>query len=141
MAMASGLEVRAPILGGDVIDFAARLPFSAKHRGWEGKRVLRQLARRLVPPWVVDRPKKGFALPLEEHGGAVFEDAFRFAVESEASPLRVIFRPEALAGLGPALLRQGEGRNPEDSPYRRVHRRWLLALLARTLERQGSVSV
>ena len=137
MSMSAALEVRPPLLAGPVLDFAAGLPLAAKHRGRTGKRVLRTLARRLVPPWVIDRPKKGFALPLEAHGGEVFRDAFRFAVESTESPLGEIFRPEALANLGVSLRAEGEGRDPEDSPYRRVHRRWLLTLLARSLARQG----
>jgi asparagine synthase (glutamine-hydrolysing) len=139
MSMAVSLEVRPPLLAGPVLDWAARLPFPAKHRGREGKRVLRSLARRLVPPWVVDRPKRGFALPLEQHGGKVFDDAVRFALESAESPLRALFRPAALGELAGALSRRGEGRDPEDSPFRRTHRRWLLALLARALLRQGGV--
>jgi asparagine synthase (glutamine-hydrolysing) len=137
MSMRSSLEVRPPLLGARVLDFAARLPFDAKHSGATGKRALRALARRLVPPWVVDRPKMGFAMPLEVHGGKVFEEAWRFAADSESSPLRAVFRPDALAALRTQLDRRGEGRDPEDSPFRRVHRRWLLTLLARALVRQG----
>jgi asparagine synthase (glutamine-hydrolysing) len=135
MAMAVSLEVRPPLLAAPVLDFAARLPFDAKHRGVTGKRILRVLAKRLVPPWVIDRPKRGFALPLEQHGGPVFAEASRFALESAASPLRALFRDEALARLARDLARSGEGSDPEDSPFRRVHRRWLLALLARALVR------
>jgi asparagine synthase (glutamine-hydrolysing) len=134
MSMAASLEVRPPLLGAPVLEFAARLPFEAKHAGLTGKRVLRRVARRLVPAWVVDRPKRGFAVPVTEHGGRVFEEAARFALESETSPLRALFRPKALEGLARLSMR-GEGREPEDSPYRRVQRRWLLTLLARTLER------
>jgi asparagine synthase (glutamine-hydrolysing) len=140
MSMACSLEVRPPLLAAPVLDFAARLPFAAKNAGATGKRVLRVLARRLVPAWVIDRPKRGFALPLERHGGKVFEEAWRFAVESADSPLRALFRPEALAALAVSLARPGEGRDPEDSPFRRVHRRWLLALLARSLVRHGAAS-
>jgi asparagine synthase (glutamine-hydrolysing) len=137
MSMAASLEVRPPLLGASVLDFAARLPFSAKHSGTEGKRVLRTLARRLVPPWVIDRPKRGFAIPLASHGGRVFDDATRFALESEQSPLRAVFGAGSLAELAVSLRREGEGSDPEDSPFRRVHRRWALALLARTLARHG----
>jgi asparagine synthase (glutamine-hydrolysing) len=137
MAMACSLEVRPPLLAAPVLDFAERLPFDAKHAGASGKRVLRALARRLVPHWVIDRPKRGFSVPLETHGGAVFEDAFRFAMESEASPLKTLFRPGALPALAAELRRTGEGRDPEDSPYRRVQRRWLLTLLAHALCRHG----
>jgi asparagine synthase (glutamine-hydrolysing) len=121
-----------------VLDFAARLPFRAKHRGTTGKRVLRALARRLVPPWVVDRPKRGFALDVKQHGGARLEDATRFALESQASPLRGLFRAEALPGLARELAGAG-GRDPEDSAYRRIHRQWLLVLLARNLARFGGL--
>ncbi len=138
MSMASSLEVRPPLLGGAVLDFAARLPFAAKQRGAHGKLVLKALARRLVPAWVVDRPKRGFALPLAQHGGRVFDDAARFALESGESPLRRVFRDEALAALTRELSRTGEGSMPEDSPFRRVHRRWLMALLARNLVRHGA---
>jgi len=140
MSMAASLEIRPPLLAARVLDLAERLPFDAKHRGMTGKRVLRTIARRLVPKWVVDRPKKGFALPLEKHGGAVFVDAQRFALESENSPLRTLFRDEALQELSRSLERTGEGRDPEDSPFRRVHRRWLLALLARSLQRRGGLN-
>jgi len=140
MSMSTSLEVRPPLLGARVIDFAERLPFDVKYGGATGKRILRTLARRLVPPWVIDRPKKGFALPVEEHGGTVLAEAERFALESVDSPLRRLFRPEALDRLAASLRRQGEGRDPEDSPFRRVHRRYLLALLARTLVRHGGVS-
>lgn len=137
MSMAMSLEVRPPLIGGTVLDFAARLPFRAKHGGGEGKRVLRALARRLVPAWVVDRPKQGFALPLAQHGGRVLEEASRFSLESEDSPLRGLFHGEALARFAVELQGEEEGRDPEDSPFRRVHRRWLLALLAYELARHG----
>jgi asparagine synthase (glutamine-hydrolysing) len=125
------------LLGTGVLDFAARMPFSAKHRGFRGKLALKAVARRLVPAHVVDRPKKGFALPLASHGGKVFDDAARFAIESTASPLRRLFRPEALRALSAEFSRSGEGGLPEDSPFRRIHRKWLLALLARSLARHG----
>jgi asparagine synthase (glutamine-hydrolysing) len=140
MSMACSLEVRPPLLGARVLDFAARLPFAAKHSGTTGKRILRAVARRHVPAWVVDRPKKGFALPLEASGGKVFEEASRFALESAASPLREILRPDALRALAVSLGRRGEGSDPEDSPFRRVHRRWVLTLLARALERQAGAA-
>jgi len=137
MSMACALEVRPPLLADEVLDFASHLPFDAKHHRFVGKRVLRTLARRLVPPWVIDRPKQGFALPLAKYGGPVFEDATRFALDSETSPLRALFEPAALVQLSRSLRASGEGSNPEDSPFRRVHRQWLLALLARVLARQG----
>lgn len=139
MSMAVSLEVRPPLLGKPVRELAARLPFEMKLKSGEGKSILKRIARRLVPAEVVDRPKKGFAVPLSSHGGRVFEDAWGFAVGSEQSPLRRIFLPEALRSLERSLAAAGEGVDPEDSPYRRVHRRWLLTLLARALSRHGGL--
>jgi len=138
MSMSTSLEVRTPLLGNDVLDFAARIPFSAKRSGRTGKRVLRTLARRLVPAWVVDRRKVGFAVPLKQYGGPVLADATRFALESRESPLRDLFREKALGELARSFSLRGEGMHPEDSPYRRIHRQWLLVLLARTLALQGA---
>ncbi len=140
MSMAASLEIRPPLLASPVLDFAERLPFSAKNSGLRSKRVLRAVARRLVPSWVIDRPKKGFALPLLDHGGATLEEATRFALDSEESPLRQLFRPEARGELYSELCASGSGQHPEDSPFRRAHRRWILTLLARSLLLQGGVS-
>ncbi|TAN30546.1 MAG: asparagine synthase (glutamine-hydrolyzing) [Castellaniella sp.] len=63
-AMANSLETRAPFLDHRVVEFAARLPLSLKLRNGQGKWLLRQLLYRYVPQAMVDRPKKGFSVPL-----------------------------------------------------------------------------
>lgn len=62
--MAFGLEGRSPLLDHEVMELAARLPVHLKRRDGEGKRLLRRLASRLVPRAAIDRPKKGFSVPL-----------------------------------------------------------------------------
>jgi asparagine synthase (glutamine-hydrolysing) len=62
--MAHGLEVRSPLLDQDVFMLAARLPEAMKLRGREGKHLLKAVARRHLPPEIVDRPKSGFGVPL-----------------------------------------------------------------------------
>ncbi|MGB7132291.1 MAG: asparagine synthase (glutamine-hydrolyzing) [Candidatus Sulfotelmatobacter sp.] len=65
MSMAASLEVRAPILDHQFVEWATALPADWKIRGGKQKYILRKLAERVgVPREVLYRPKKGFALPL-----------------------------------------------------------------------------
>ena len=137
MTMAESLEIRPPLLDGRLVRFAASLPIDRKLHGREGKAILKKLARRWVPPWVIDRPKQGFAVPLLDFGGSVLDDASRWAVQGADSPLRVLFKPDALAQLQREFARRGEGVAPEDSPFRRAHRQWALTLLALALQRSN----
>jgi asparagine synthase (glutamine-hydrolysing) len=62
--MANSLETRSPLLDFRILKFAAALLSSMKFKWLQGKHLLKTLAARLVPPSVVYRPKKGFAIPL-----------------------------------------------------------------------------
>jgi len=62
--MMVGLEARAPFLDNEVVDLARRLPTALKCRGGRGKHILRESMRGRVPDRLLDRPKKGFAMPL-----------------------------------------------------------------------------
>ncbi len=55
-----------PLLDHRVVEFAARLPMSMKLRNGGGKWILRRLLDQYVPPELMDRPKKGFSLPIAE---------------------------------------------------------------------------
>jgi asparagine synthase (glutamine-hydrolysing) len=65
-SMATALEVRVPLLDHRVIEFAWRLPQSAKIRGGVTKWLLRQVLYRHVPRELIERPKMGFGVPLGE---------------------------------------------------------------------------
>ncbi len=63
--MAHGLEARSPMLDHEFMEFAASLPSRLKLRDGCSKYILKQAARRLLPAANIDRPKRGFGLPLE----------------------------------------------------------------------------
>ena len=63
--MAHGIEARSPFLDTDLAVFAASLPDRLKWRGRAGKRLLKSLVASNFPPGFMDRPKQGFAVPLD----------------------------------------------------------------------------
>ncbi|WP_439888865.1 asparagine synthase (glutamine-hydrolyzing) [Pseudomonas sp. MBLB4123] len=63
-AMANSLETRVPMLDHRVVELAWRIPVSLKIREGKGKWVLREMLYRHVPRELIDRPKKGFSIPL-----------------------------------------------------------------------------
>ena len=65
-AMAVSLETRAPFLDQDLVEFAWRLPMHFKQRQGQGKWLLRRLLDRYVPGKLIDRPKMGFGVPLDQ---------------------------------------------------------------------------
>lgn len=94
MTMSASIESRAPFLAPAVVERALALPQQQKYAGGESKVVLRQIARRLLPSSVVDRPKHGFVLPMRqwvhnwfEAGGgfaACFEDSEALGIDRRA---------------------------------------------------------
>lgn len=63
-SMATSLEVRAPLLDVNVVEFAASLPFHYKLKGTQKKYLFKKLLGRLLPKEILDRKKKGFGIPL-----------------------------------------------------------------------------
>ncbi len=64
-SMAVSLEARVPLIDHRVVAFAWSLPLEHRVGAGQGKRVLRRLLDRHVPRRLVERPKMGFAIPLQ----------------------------------------------------------------------------
>jgi asparagine synthase (glutamine-hydrolysing) len=65
-AMANSLETRVPLLDHRVVEFAWQLPLHQKIRNGTGKWALREMLYRHVPRHMIERPKKGFSIPLAQ---------------------------------------------------------------------------
>jgi asparagine synthase (glutamine-hydrolysing) len=65
-AMAFSLESRAPFLQQDIVEESLRMPLKYKIKNKTGKYILRNILYKYVPKELIERPKQGFGIPLEE---------------------------------------------------------------------------
>lgn len=67
MSMAVSLEARVPLLDHKLIEFVcSRIPASLKMKGLETKHIFKRAVRDLVPSEILNRPKQGFGVPMEQ---------------------------------------------------------------------------
>jgi asparagine synthase (glutamine-hydrolysing) len=128
MTMAWGLEGRVPFLDHELVELAATCPPELK-TAQQGKGVLKQAARRVIPADVIDRPKGYFPVPALTHLEGPYLDLVQDALYAPEAKERGLFRPEAVE----ALLADPNGRL---TPLR-GNELWQIALLELWLQRHG----
>ena len=128
MTMAWGLEARVPFLDHELVELAARLPGELKIRG-EGKHILKEASRHVIPDAVIDRPKGYFPVPALKYLRGPFLDRVRDVLTQPAAQQRGIFRREYVDMLLQA---------PEDhiTPLR-GSKLWQVALLENWFQQHG----
>ena len=107
-AMAVSLETRAPFLDRDVMEFAWSLPMAMKLRDGKGKWILRQLLYRHVPRTLIERPKMGFGIPLDQWLRGPLREWAGDLLAEDRLRREGYLRPEAITRTWQAHLR-GEG--------------------------------
>jgi asparagine synthase (glutamine-hydrolysing) len=91
MTMAWGLEARVPFLDHQLVELAAAMPPELKLAS-EGKHVLKQIARGLIPDAVIDRKKGYFPMPALKFVRGEFLDFMRDIVNSQACRSRGVYQ-------------------------------------------------
>ncbi|MBS1146897.1 MAG: asparagine synthase, glutamine-hydrolyzing, partial [Proteobacteria bacterium] len=91
MTMAWGLEARVPFLDHQLVELAASMPPELKLAS-DGKHVLKQIARGLVPDAVIDRKKGYFPMPALKFVRGEFLDFMRDILDSQACRERGLYQ-------------------------------------------------
>jgi asparagine synthase (glutamine-hydrolysing) len=64
--MAVALEGRDPFLDHQLLEFGMKLPDHFKIQGKDSKYLLRQVLYKYVPKELIERPKQGFSIPVQQ---------------------------------------------------------------------------
>ena len=119
--MAWGLEGRSPLLDDDVVALASRMPNRLKLR----KKIFKDTFSYLLPAEIVNRPKQGFSVPLNEWFRGEFKDFLWSELLSADFTGRGWFKKESLEAL---LKTQLSGDNNYDNHL------WCLLMLSQWLK-------
>jgi len=98
MTMAWGLEARVPFLDHDFVELAAACPPELKLAS-DGKGVLKDASRTLLPPQVVDRTKGYFPVPGIRHLHGEVLAMVRDALSNDAARSRALYRADTVDAL------------------------------------------
>jgi asparagine synthase (glutamine-hydrolysing) len=128
MSMAHGLEVRSPLLDHRLVEFAVQVPPDEQLRGRQLKLLLKSAVAGIVPTEVLDRPKKGFGVPLDAWFRGELLGLVHERLVGPASRLPAVLDPTGVRALVDEHL---AGRAAHGQ------RLWSLLVLERFLAREG----
>jgi asparagine synthase (glutamine-hydrolysing) len=98
-SMHFSLETRAPFLDHEIVDFAFSLPYSFKRRGNVLKYLLKETMRGKLPQNIIDRPKKGFGVPMAKWLHGPLKELCTDLLSSERLRKQGIFDPKPVERL------------------------------------------
>jgi len=98
-SMACSLEVRAPFLDHEVVDFVMNLPSELKLKRLTSKYLLKKALKNLLPDRVINRPKKGFGVPVAKWVKGPLKDLFEDLLSSDRIKREGFLNPGYVARL------------------------------------------
>lgn len=99
MTMAASLEARMPFMDHELAAFASALPDTMRVRGKTTKWILREAMKRLLPQEILERPKVGFRVPVNEWFQGPMKDYLYDHLTGPSSRTRAYYNPAALDKL------------------------------------------
>jgi asparagine synthase (glutamine-hydrolysing) len=82
-SMACSLEVRAPFLDHELVEFVMGLPSEWKLKGFTSKYILKRAVKKWLPDEIIKRPKKGFGVPIAKWVKGPLKELFEDLLSSD----------------------------------------------------------
>jgi asparagine synthase (glutamine-hydrolysing) len=98
-SMMASLEGRVPLLNNDFVEYATRLPLDVKLRGLRSKFLFKRALRGLLPDSILNRPKKGFGIPVANWFRGPLKEQMLSVLSPERVARKGFFDPVAVAAL------------------------------------------
>lgn len=98
MTMAWGLEARVPFLDHKLLEVAMAAPTELKLKN-DGKHILKEIGRGIVPDEIIDRPKVAFPMPALKYVRGEFFEFMKSLLTSPQALKRGIFNQDKLQTL------------------------------------------
>ena len=98
-SMTVSLEGREPFLDHRIIEWAAQLPDNYKYNKGIKKHILKEIVYQYIPKKMMDRPKMGFAIPIENWLTVDLEDKVNYYLDLGKIEKQTIFNTEFIQKL------------------------------------------
>lgn len=98
-SMACSLEVRAPFLDYELVEFVMALPSRLKLKGMTSKYLLKKAMKGILPEEIIHRPKKGFGVPIAKWAKGPLRGLFSDLLSPERIRREGFLNPEYVRGL------------------------------------------
>lgn len=112
MSMANSLEVRPPFLDHQVVELSLRIPENFKIKNGSKKNILKETFSEFLPDELINRPKKGFEVPLHSW----FNSELKSRIESEwLNPKKINLHKKFNDGMLDHLKKEVFSNSPGES--------------------------
>jgi len=98
-SMANSLEVRVPYLDHRLVEFVCSLPPSMKLNGFTTKYILKRASKDLLPDEIINRPKKGFGVPVAKWVKNELKSFILDVLDEKRIKREGVFNPRFIRGL------------------------------------------
>lgn len=119
-SMKYSLETRCPILDKDVMEYSWRIPHAFKYAHGDKKHILKEIAYDYIPRELLERPKVGFGVPLDQWLRGPLKEALLDYSEPGYLKKQGIFDAAYVSDMIRGYLATGDGGSGTGTNYSKL---------------------